>query len=85
LEYTRRALAIDETVYGPDHPNVAIRASNIGTILRAQGDLAGALEYTRRALRIFQATYGPENPQTRIVAGNLAVIEKALKAKQASA
>jgi hypothetical protein len=64
---------------------VAIRASNIGTILRAQGDLAGALEYTRRALRIFQATYGPENPQTRIVAGNLAVIEKALKAKQASA
>jgi hypothetical protein len=64
---------------------VAIRASNIGTILRAQGDLAGALEYTRRALRILRATYGSENPVTKIVAVNLAVIEHALKAKQASA
>ena len=85
LEYTRRALAIDEKVYGPDHPEVATDASNIGQILQAQGDLAGALEYTRRALRIFWATYGPENPQTKIVARNLAAIEKALKAKQASA
>ena len=85
LEYTRRALAIGEKVYGPDHPKVAIHANNIGQILKAQGDLAGALEYTRRALRILQATYGPENPLTKIAAGNLAGIEKALKAKQASA
>ena len=85
LEYTRRALAIDEKVYGPDHPEVATDANNIGTILQDQGDLAGALEYTRRALRILQATYGPENPQTKIVARNLAGIERALKAKQASA
>ena len=85
MEYTRRALAIDEKVYGPDHPEVATDANNIGTILQDQGDLAGALEYTRRALRILQATYGPENPQTKIVARNLAGIERALKAKQASA
>ncbi len=29
----RRALAIDETSYGPDHPNVAIRLNNLATLL----------------------------------------------------
>ena len=28
-----RALAIDERVYGPNHPNVAIRANNLGALL----------------------------------------------------
>jgi hypothetical protein len=28
LRYTQRALAIDEKVYGPEHPTVAIRANN---------------------------------------------------------
>jgi tetratricopeptide (TPR) repeat protein len=35
-------------------------ANNIGQILQAQGDLAGALEYTRRALAIDEKVYGPD-------------------------
>jgi hypothetical protein len=45
LESTRRALAIDEKVYGLDHPQVARDVNNIGQILQDQGDLAGALPY----------------------------------------
>lgn len=37
-----RALAIDERVYGPEHPSVAMRADNLGNGLRDLGDLAGA-------------------------------------------
>jgi tetratricopeptide (TPR) repeat protein len=85
LEYTRRALAIDEKVYGPDHPDVATDASNISHILKDQGDFAGALEQTRRAIRIREAVYGSDDPRTKSAARNLALIEKALKAKQASA
>jgi hypothetical protein len=67
-----------QKVYGYDHPDVATDANNIGQILRAQVDLAGALRYTQRALHIFQATYGPDNPQTEVVSRNLARIEQAL-------
>ena len=34
----QRALAIDEAVYGPDHPNVAIDVNNLGFVLRALGE-----------------------------------------------
>ena len=82
MRYTRRALAIDEKVYNPDHPEVATDADNIGRILQDQGDLAGALTYIQRALRILRATYGPGNPLTKGVSEHLAILEQAL-AKQA--
>ena len=59
LRYTQRALTIDEKVYGPDHPNVAVDANNIGPILQDKGDLDGALRYTQRALTIDEKVYGP--------------------------
>ena len=37
----RRALAIDERSYGPDHPDVAQSLNNIGKVLLAQGRLEG--------------------------------------------
>src|SRR4051812_41208014 len=35
-----RALEITEAAYGPDHPDVGIRRSNLGGVLQALGDLA---------------------------------------------
>ena len=61
---TERALQIDEKVYGPDHPTVATIANNLGQILQARGDLAGAQRQTERALQIFRNVYGPDNPRT---------------------
>jgi hypothetical protein len=56
---------------------VAIRASNLGQILKAKGDLEGAQRHTERALAIFEGAYGPNNPSTRIVRENLRVIKAA--------
>jgi tetratricopeptide (TPR) repeat protein len=73
----KRALAIAEKVYGPDHPEVAIRASNIGGILKAQGDLPGALLYTQRALAIDEKVYGPDHPNVATDASNIGQILQA--------
>ena len=72
-----RALAIDERVHGPEHPNVAIRTNNIGTILQAQGDLAGALEHMRRALAIDEKIRGPEHPAVAVRVNNIGTILQA--------
>jgi tetratricopeptide (TPR) repeat protein len=73
----RRALEVAEKVYGPEHPEVAIRANNIGLILKDQGDLVGALEYTRRALAIDEKIYGRDHPNVARVANNLGQILQA--------
>jgi tetratricopeptide (TPR) repeat protein len=73
-EALRRALKIGERVFGPDHPEVAIRANNIGTILKVKGDLDGALRYTQRALEIDERVYGPEHPEVATYANNIGQI-----------
>ena len=73
----KRALAIAEKVYGPDHPKVSPYAANMGTILKAQGDLAGALKYARRALAIDGRVYGPDHPKAALRANNIGQILKA--------
>src|SRR5207247_5759 len=74
LEYIRRALQIDQKVYGPNHPAIARDAGNIGTILHDQGDLPGALEYSRQALEIDQKVYGPDHPNLATDANNIGQI-----------
>jgi tetratricopeptide (TPR) repeat protein len=69
-----RALKIYEDSYGSEHPNVATAASNIGTILQEQGDLAGALEYSRRAFKIDEQVRGPDHPSVAIRASNIGTI-----------
>jgi tetratricopeptide (TPR) repeat protein len=69
-----KALKIAEQMYGPDHPETATDANNIGQILKDQGDLPGALEYTRRALKIAEQVYGPDHPQVAIFANNIGQI-----------
>ncbi|MBI1880664.1 MAG: tetratricopeptide repeat protein, partial [Chloroflexi bacterium] len=71
-----RALAIGETAFGPDHPNVAIWVNNLGAVLRDLGDLAGARAAYERALAMFERFLGPEHPKTQLVRGNLAALDK---------
>ena len=58
----RRALAIDEASYGPDHPNVAIDLNNLAPLLQATNRLGEAEPLMRRALAIDEASYGPDHP-----------------------
>ena len=47
----RRALAIDETFFGPDHPNVATALNNLARLLQDTNRLEGAEPLYRRAWR----------------------------------
>lgn len=49
LSDDQRALKITENVYGPDHPEVAIYANNVGQILQDKGDMDGAHSNEQRA------------------------------------
>ena len=48
----RRALAIDEKSFGPEHPDVALSLNNLATLLYAANRHAEAEPLYRRALAI---------------------------------
>jgi tetratricopeptide (TPR) repeat protein len=73
-----RAVRIDETTYGPDHPNVAVDVNNLGNLLLELGDLAGARALFERALRIDEATYGPDHPNVAVRVNNLGSVLREL-------
>jgi tetratricopeptide (TPR) repeat protein len=73
----RRALAIDEQSYGPDHPNVAARLNNLAVLLKATNRLAEAEPLMRRTLEIDERSYGPDHPEVAIDLNNLAQLFKA--------
>ena len=66
-----RALSIDEKVFGPDHPNVAIDVNNLGGVLQALGELQEARKCFERALKIDEKVYGPDHPKVAIRVNNL--------------
>ncbi len=69
-----RALAIDEQIYGPDHPAVAIRVNNLGRVLQDLGDLAGAQAAFERALAIDEQIYGSVHPEVATAVSNLGTV-----------
>ena len=73
----RRALAIDEASYGPDHPNVAIRLNNLAELLQPRTASPRPSRLMRRALAIDEASYGPDHPNVAIDLNNLARLLKA--------
>ena len=74
----RRALAIDEKSYGPDHPKVATTSTISRMLLQATNRLAEAEPLMRRALAIFETSLGPDHPNTVTARNNLAALEAAL-------
>ena len=51
----RRALAIDEASYGPEHPDVAVDLNNLAQLLKATNRLSEAEPLSRRVLIILSA------------------------------
>ncbi len=76
-ELVRRALAIDEKCFGPDHPKVAIRLNNLAQLLQATNRLAEAEPLMRRALAIGEESFGPGHPNVAIRLNNLAQLLQA--------
>ena len=67
----RRALAIDDASFGPDHPDVARDLNNLAQLLQATNRLGEAEPLMRRALAIDDASFGPDHPNTQTVRRNL--------------
>ena len=72
-----RALAINEKVLGPDHPDTALSLNNLALLLQDQGDLAGARALHERALAIREKALGPQHPDTAESLNNLALLLQA--------
>jgi tetratricopeptide (TPR) repeat protein len=70
----KRALAIDEATFGPNHPNVATVMSNLGSVLHALGDNEEAQESLQRALAIFEHHHGLDHPNVATLVNNQGVV-----------
>ena len=62
-ELFERALAINETALGKDHPRLAENLTNIGILHRRTSDLEAAQAALERALRIHERAFGPDHPK----------------------
>ncbi|MBX3594269.1 tetratricopeptide repeat protein [Sphingomonas sp.] len=68
----RTVVQLGVSVYGADHPTMAVYYGNLGVALRAIDREGEALSYLRRALAIATATYGPDHIKTAPYRGFLA-------------
>ncbi len=73
----RRALASNEKLLGPDHPNVATCLNNLATLYHATNRLAEAEPLMQRALKIGEASFGKDHPNVAIRLNNLAQLYRA--------
>jgi len=73
----RRALAIDEQTYGPEHTHVAVDLNNLAVLLQATNRLAEAEPLMRRALAIDVESYGPEHSDVARDLNNLVLVLQA--------
>jgi hypothetical protein len=73
----RRALAIHEARFGPDHPEVAVDLNNLAQLLHDTNRLAKAEPLMRRALAIDEASLGPDHPTVATRLNNLAGLLRA--------
>lgn len=73
----RRALKLDETRHGPNHPDVASRLNNLATLLKSTNQLGQAEPLMRRALAIDEKSYGPYHPNVARNLNNLAQLLQA--------
>jgi tetratricopeptide (TPR) repeat protein len=75
----RRALAIAEQSYGPDHCDVARALYTLAELLRITNRLVEAEPLCRRALAIREGCYGPDHRKVATVLNELAELLRATK------
>jgi eukaryotic-like serine/threonine-protein kinase len=74
LAELRKALELTESVFGPDHLEVADFAYRVGALLSYLGEADEALQYHQRALKIRQDKLGPAHPDVAKSLANVATI-----------
>ena len=69
-----KAFAIDEKVFGMEHPSTATTYNNIATVYVEQGNYKKALGLCEKALTINEKVFGMEHPLTATTYSNMAVM-----------
>jgi tetratricopeptide (TPR) repeat protein len=77
--YLEQALAIYREVLGEKHPDTATSLNNLGMLLQAMGDYAGARLYFEQALAILEEALPPEHPYIQLVRKNLEEVKRKLR------
>ncbi len=62
LSFLRRALALQERLFGPEHPRVAFTLTSLGFALRKLGRSEEGVAYVKRALAILKGVLGETHP-----------------------
>ena len=70
----RRALEINESAFGNQHPTVAICLNNLAALLLNTNRLGEAEPLMRRALEINESAFGNQHPTVTICLNNLAAL-----------
>ena len=70
----KRALAIRETVLGPEHLDVSVSLNNLAGLYQDQKNFSAAEPLYKRALSIKEKTLGPDNPDVGASLINLAAL-----------
>ena len=71
--HLRRALSMEERVFGPDGESIGALATDLASVLYSKPDYAEIEKLNRRALRIAEQTKGPDSADYAEVLHNLAV------------
>jgi hypothetical protein len=64
LDAHTRALEVKVTVYGAEHPSIAITLANVGLVSYELGDEETGCEAVARALPMAERFYGRGHPET---------------------
>jgi CHAT domain-containing protein/Tfp pilus assembly protein PilF len=72
--FGERALQIREKTLGPDHPDVAQSANNLGQLCYLKAEYARSEAYYQRALTIREKVLGPEHPVVAVSLDNIAFL-----------
>ena len=70
----KKALAILEKAFGPDHPTFAQAMNNLAELFREQGRYADAEPLYKRALATWERAFGPDHPDVAQSLNNLAAL-----------
>ncbi len=73
-ELAARALALEERVYGPDHPQVGSTLRTLGNALQQLGRLKEARSALERALSIKRREHGERDPQVAELWSDLSIV-----------
>ena len=74
MDLLKKALIINEKVFGPEHPSTATSYNNIAVVYYSQGDYPEALTWYQKALAIREKVLGKEHPSTATTYNNIAVV-----------